>query len=216
MKIIDASSTFITEINTDEVMLRLGIIAGLCYRGMMYNDNDLENATRIISNCVKNHHESVLEHYSVSISFNTSRDITHELVRHRLASFTQESTRYCNYSGDKFGNEIRVIDIWNYIKDLKNAEDIHSAWMLSCKEAEDKYFELISLGTPVQIARDVLPHSLATTIIVTANLREWRHILKLRTASSAHPAIRDLMIPVLKKFKNELPVIFSDIELPNK
>lgn len=213
MKIINAESIFMTDISTDKIMLKLGDIAGVCYKGYTNPGTNIETACRIVGNCVKNHHDSILEHVSVSVKFITSRDVSHELVRHRLASFTQESTRYCNYSKDKFNNEIRVIDIEKYINidDPIKRNEIYNSWRKSMEDAERAYFNMINNGAPAQIARDVLPNSLATTIVVTTNLREWRHILKLRTDKNAHPAIQEIMVPVLDHFKIKLPIIFSDI-----
>jgi len=212
MKIINASAEFMTDINPDEVMLKLGDIAGICYKGYTNPGTDLETAYRIVENCVKNHHDSILEHVSVTIKFITSRDITHELVRHRLASFTQESTRYCNYSKDKFDNEIKVIDIKSLNPDMIT-DEAYDRWKSSCETAEKKYMSLLELGVSAQLARDVLPNSLATTIVVTANLREWKHILKLRCDKVAHPGIQQIMVPVLLRFQKLLPAIFNDIEI---
>ncbi len=216
MKIINASSKFLTEFDTNDAMLKLGKIASVCYKGSKYEETELDKAKRIVGNCIKNHHDSILEHFAVSVEFVTSRDISHELVRHRMASFTQESTRYCNYTNsEKFGGDISVIDISKYIQDCNDAANVYMKWKEACEACEKAYMSMISCGVPAQIARDVLPHSLATTIIVTANLREWRHILKLRTDTVAHPGIQEIMVPVLETFQEKLPIIFGDIEISN-
>jgi len=134
---------------------------------------------------------------------------SHEIVRHRIASYAQESTRYCNYSKDKFGSEITVIKplFWQ-----ENSPQ-YQAWRIGCVEAEIAYFELLSLGATAQEARSVLPNSLKTEIVVTMNLRELRHFFRLRTANAAHPQMREVSIPLLNKLKTLIPVIFDDIEV---
>ncbi len=161
---------------------------------------------RMIVHEVKHH--SVIEHYSLSVRFVINRGVSHELVRHRLCAFSQESTRYCNYSKDKFGEEIIVIRpcFW------RSSEPRFFAWEQECLNAERGYFKLLSYGATPQEARSVLPNSLKTEVVATANLREWRHILTLRTGKAAHPQIREVMIPLLAELKERIPVIFDDIE----
>jgi thymidylate synthase (FAD) len=157
-------------------------------------------------------HASVIEHACATVRFVCDRGVTHELVRHRLASFSQESTRYCNYSGDKFGNEITVIatPFW------ENTDARYHQWYKACKDAEDAYLALLSSGASPQEARSVLPNSLKTEIVMTANLREWRHVFTLRAAKEAHPQMRQLMRPLLAEFKLWMPELFDDIhpEIP--
>lgn len=151
-------------------------------------------------------HESVLEHAVVSWDFVCDRGISHELVRHRLASYSQESTRYCNYSGDKFGNEISVIQP----PGLTGSDYI--AWERGCLAGEYWYLNLIANKVAPQIARSVLPTCLKTEIGMTCNFTEWRHVLKLRAVNPrAHPQIREIMMPVLEWFRREYPVIVEDI-----
>ena len=156
---------------------------------------------------VDNQHLSVIEHASISVKLVTSRGVTHELVRHRMASFSQESTRYCNYSKEKFSNEITVID-----KRPSFARDAdRKTWQGAMEDAERHYMSLVRNGVSPQVARGVLPIDLKTEIIVTANLREWRHIIELRTSSAAHPDIRALMIDLLAAFKRLIPAVFDDL-----
>ncbi|MCQ2741589.1 MAG: FAD-dependent thymidylate synthase, partial [Alphaproteobacteria bacterium] len=136
------------------------------------------------------------------------RGVSHEIVRHRMASYCQESTRYCNYSKDKFGNEITVIEPLFFVP----TSDKYNHWRLACEEAEKFYFRLISEGATPQEARNVLPNSLKTEVVMTANLREWRHFLKLRTSSAAHPQIREVTYNLLAQFKTAIPVVFDDIK----
>jgi len=156
---------------------------------------------------VTRHHESVLEHISLSVRFVTDNGILRELTRHRIASFSVESTRYCNYSGDKFGNEISVV----CPSAIEPYSVERSAWHDACEYAEKYYFKLLKLGAKPEIARSVLPLCTATTIVMTANLREWRHVLSLRCAPAAHPDMRALMKPLLAEFYRKLPEVFSDL-----
>lgn len=149
-------------------------------------------------------HESVLEHVGASVLFVVDRGVSHELVRHRLASFTQESTRYCNYN--KTGEVV-------FIKPPFWVEDstAYRQWRNACAHAEATYLNLVQMGAKPQEARSVLPNSLKTEIQVTANLREWRLIFKLRTAPDAHPQMREVMVPLLAEFRTLYPVVFDDI-----
>ena len=163
---------------------------------------------------IKNvNHASVLEHSSMSVHFITDRGILAELTRHRMASFSVESTRYCNYSKEKYGQEIAVIDprgaFWNTGSLADSMK--YDLWEVSMRTAEREYFALLSIGATAQEARDVLPNSLKTEIRMTANIREWRHIFTLRCAKAAHPQMRELMIPLLEECKTRWSVLFDDI-----
>lgn len=135
--------------------------------------------------------------------------MTHEIVRHRLASYCQESTRYCNYSNEQFGAEITVIEPLY----LKPATFCYNLWRDAMQNAEDTYFALLNEGLTPQEARAVLPNSLKTEIIMTANLREWRHFCKLRASVAAHPQMREVAGMLLEMLKANYPVFFEDIEV---
>ena len=152
-------------------------------------------------------HHSVIEHVSMSVRFVIDRGVSHELVRHRLCAFSQESTRYCNYSKDKFGEEITVVEPLFWMPGGSK----YATWRAACCWAESAYFDLLKNGATPQQARSVLPNSLKTEIVVTANLREWRHILTLRAGKAAHPQMREVMVPLLAELKGRIPVIFDDI-----
>jgi thymidylate synthase (FAD) len=156
-------------------------------------------------------HEAMIEHYSFSVKFIVDRGVSHEMVRHRLCAVAQESTRYCNYSKDKFDNGVTFI-LPYFWKDTVNDVLLLNRWKDSIRSAENIYLELIKAGSSPQEARSVLPNSLKTEIVITANLREWRHILKLRTASQAHPQMREVMCPLLDELKIKVPVVFDDIK----
>ena len=165
------------------------------------------------------HHEAMIEHSTLSVMFTVDRGVSHEMVRHRIASFAQESTRYVNYSKDKFGNEINVIDLKPGIElDRKMAgmsaeviDEVLKEWEQAMLDAEKHYMRMIELGATAQIARSVLPNSTKTNIMITANYREWRNYFRLRTASDAHPQIREVSVPLLKELKERIPVIFDDV-----
>lgn len=160
------------------------------------------------------HHDSVLEHGSITVKITCDRGVSHELVRHRIASYSQESTRYCNYSKDKFGGEITVIDLaTGFSYDLSNPTDYrkYQIWRKAMCNAEQSYFEMLNAGATAQEARSVLPNSLKTVIVVTTNPREWRHIFKMRTSKSAHPQFREIAVPLLEEFKLKWPAIFGDL-----
>lgn len=151
-------------------------------------------------------HESVLEHGIVTVRFVCDRGVSHELVRHRLASFSQESTRYCNYAKSKFGTEITVVEPQTGLSPTA----LH-LWTLSMEQTELKYLEMVEAGCSAQQARSVLPNSLKTEVVVSANPREWRHIFTTRTHRDAHPDMVASMRPVLKEFRARWPVLFNDV-----
>lgn len=165
-----------------------------------------KRAAKFTAMLIKRGHEAMIEHAVATFRFVCDRGVTHELVRHRLCAFGQESTRYCNYGKDKFGNEIAVIrppgltnEQWDRRKDVYQA-------------IQDAYMRELSEGIKPQIARGLLPISVKTEIVTTANFREWRHILRLRTAQPAHPQIRIAMKQVYDVFAKKWPVIVEDIE----
>jgi len=203
MKIIEPSYEILKLPNNPLQLLELA--ARTCYK----SEDRMGPGTDIImiQKILDNQHESVIEHTSMTVKFICDRGVSHELVRHRLASFSQESTRYCNYTKGKFGNEITVIRPCFWLGNIVQ----YFEWYKICESCEKGYFHLIQLGAKPQEARSVLPNSLKTEIIMTANLREWRHIFRLRTSRAAHPQMRQLMIPLLAECKTKIPVIFNDI-----
>ena len=148
-------------------------------------------------------HESVVEHAVASIRIVCDRGVSHEIVRHRLASYSQESTRYCNYSKDKFGNEITVIEP----PDLTDGQ--RTMWVVGVMGAESAYFSMIENGSTPQIARSILPNCLKTELVMTANFREWRHFIHLRTSSAAHPQMRQIAEMVKTTLAHECPFVFA-------
>ena len=164
-----------------------------------------------IKRLIKRKHWSVLEHASISLHFICDRGVTHELVRHRLASYSQESTRYCNYSKGKFGNEITVIEpcFWE-----ENSPE-YQMWKKACEFSETMYMDLLNEGATPQQARSVLPNSLKTEIVVTMNVREWRHFLEMRLvgiAGAPHPQMVELAKLAYDILVDHYPLFFEDIK----
>ncbi len=223
MKLLNAGYEILTPISAGGIAELQAIekIARVCYKSEDKITEDGESAKKMVKNLIDRGHEAMLEHSQLSVLFTVDRGVTHELVRHRIASFAQESTRYCNYSKDKFGNEISFIDIKNGMDldsacDSLSAEDlnlIYFTWMDAIEYAEKAYITLIKHGAPPQIARSVLPNSTKSNITITANYREWRNFFKLRAEAHAHPQMREVTYPLLMELKGLIPIIFDDIEL---
>jgi thymidylate synthase (FAD) len=202
MQVINQSYQILTKIDNNLIMSLIELAGRTAYKS---EDKITESSSKLfIEKILKLGHESVIEHYNLTIKFITDRGITHEIVRHRLVSYTQESTRYCNYS--KKGITFIKPVFWN-IDSFQ-----YNQWEAFMGDCEVVYNTLIENYSTPQEARSVLPNSLKTEIICTANIREWRHILKLRTSSSAHPQMRALMLPLLKELKEKLPTLFEDIK----
>lgn len=165
------------------------------------------SAEKFIRAIIKRGHESVIEHGAITVRFVCDRGVTHEMVRHRLASYTQESTRYCRYDKDQFGNELTFIEPYFFGKNW----EVDAAWKKAMQDAEDAYMIMLRLGMTPEAARSVLPNSIKTEIVMTANPREWRHFLKLRGDKAAHPDIRYLARSLCKQLQEKYPVLFDDI-----
>ena len=202
MKIVNQSWNFIDEIDGQEILKKLERIGRVSYKSEDKITED--SAAKFVKMLINSGHESVIEHVSLTAYIITDRGVSHELVRHRIASFTQESTRYCNYSKGKFGSELTVI-----MPPLQPVE--LSEWKITILAIEASYKRLIDEGVSPQIARSVLPNSLKTELYMTMNLREWRHFFKLRTSPKAHPQMRELALGMLNNLKHMVPVIFEDI-----
>lgn len=244
MKVINASYEILKP-NMESRIARNGIYQDIetagrtCYKSE--SNITPESAAKFVKRVVENCHEAMLEHASMTVRFIVDRGVSHELVRHRVASFAQESTRYCNYSQDKFGNEITVIEpcffkdvpedakkvIENYFNqpvagivrlgcfDDKRALQYYH-WYQACLQTETAYLQMLDWGATPQEARAVLPNSLKTEVIMTANMREWRHFFKLRAAGETgkpHPQMLEVAVPLLKECQEALPELFGDIKI---
>lgn len=208
MKIIKPSFEILTPINRQEILKHLETVARTCYKSE--DKITEESAPKMVKALIRSQHTAMIEHFSISVKMVVDRGVSHEIVRHRVASYAQESTRYCNYSQGKFGSEITVIEPLFF--DKNSIE--YAIWKDSCLQAEKAYNELIQMGRTPQEARSVLPNSLKTEIVVTMNLREWIHFFNLRavgTTGDPHPQMKEIAVMVLEKFSNELPEIFGDI-----
>ena len=216
MKIIEQSYEILDDLNGDEILKKLELIGRVCYKSE--GNITCDSAERFIKNIIKNGHESVLEHVSISVRVICDRGVSHEIVRHRIAAYSQESTRYCNYSKDKFGKELTFIKpcFWDTVDENGNISGKLIVklivWKETMKRIEKNYFKLIELGATPEQARSILPNSLKTEIVMTMNLREWRHFFKLRTSNKAHIQMREVANMILKEFKDRIPVIFDDIK----
>jgi thymidylate synthase (FAD) len=216
MKIVKQSWGFEEPVDGEAILAKIERAGRTCYKSE--DKITPESARKFVAGCVKSGHHSVIEHHNITVRIVTDRGVTHEIVRHRLAAYSQESTRYCNYAGDKFGSEITVIlPVWFY--DLNNpAKEITSeklnafdVWEYAMRETESRYFKLLELGQSPQEARAVLPNSLKTEIVMTANIREFRHFFTLRASPKSHPQMVALAADMLAGFRAAVPVLFDDI-----
>lgn len=208
MIIVDAGYEILDNLNGEDILRKIERIARVCYKS---EDKISEGtAEKLVRSLIKSGHEAMLEHYSFSVKFICDRGVSHELVRHRLASFAQESTRYCNYGRS---GEVSFIRPLFFLKDTPEFDD----WCDAMMSAENHYLTMIENGKPPQEARSVLPNSLKTEIVITANLREWRHFFKLRAVGvtgAPHPQMREITVPLLRELRERVPVIFEDLVLP--
>lgn len=205
MKIVEPSVEFMQSVDGQAILKHLEACGRVCYKSEDKTTED--SAEKFVRAIVRRGHEAVIEHVSVTVKFICDRGVSHEIVRHRVASYCQESTRYCNYSKEGFGKEITVIKP----SFLEEGTCAYNDWLYGCTCAEDAYFGMLYAGCTPQEARSVLPNSLKTEVVMTANLREWRHFLKLRCSKAAHPQIRELALALLALFHCNIPVLFDDL-----
>lgn len=206
MKIVDSNTTILTPIAKD-ILCNIEIAGRTCYKSE--DKITADSAGKFCADIIKRGHESVLEHEKITVKIICDRGISHEIVRHRICSFSQESTRYINYTKENKGGECSFINIEKHFRNIKSV----AIWLNHMKASEQAYKDLIDLGEQPQIARSVLPTSLKTEIVITANIREWRLIFKQRTAMAAHPQMREVIEPLLDSLKSQIPVLFDDINL---
>ena len=205
MNIIEARYEILDELDGKAILEKIERIARVCYKS---EDNIKDgSAEAMVKNLIARKHEAMLEHFGFSVLFTVDRGVSHELVRHRLASFAQESTRYCNYGKD--GGVTFIKPLY-----LKEGGYDYCAWERTCETCANIYTSMLQQGLTPQEARAVLPNSLKTEIVVTANLREWRHILALRavgTTGKPHPQMAEVMRPLLDELKARIPIVFDDL-----
>lgn len=208
MRVINAGYEIISDLNGSEILKHIERCARVCYKS---EDRITDgSAEKMVAALIRSGHEAMLEHYSFTVKFICDRGIANELVRHRIASFAQESSRYCCYAKDKFGKELTFINPCFWEPDSDN----YARWFHEMDEAEKTYLAMIEDGATPEQARDILPTSIKTEIVMTANLREFRHFFKLRaegTTGKPHPQMLEITIPFLKELKQKIPVVFDDI-----
>jgi thymidylate synthase (FAD) len=205
MKIVSPSFEILLMPDSETVLKSIELAGRTCYKSEDRIDKD--SATEFVQKIVASGHHSVIEHINITVRFICDRGVSHELVRHRLASYSQESTRYANYSQEKFGREITVIKplFW------EETSREYAEWLSAMKQAEASYMKLIDMGATPEQARSVLPNSLKTEIVMTCNIREWRHVLTLRCSPKAHPQMREVMLALLSELAGKVPIFFKDI-----
>lgn len=218
MKLIKPSYKILTKVNGEAMLKRIEAAGRTCYKSE--DKITMDSAKKFVASIIKSGHESVIEHEGISVRIICDRGVTHEIVRHRLASYSQESTRYCNYSKDKHDNQLTFIipkwldveeGIYTYQHNIGRGK-AKEFWLDTMIDIETAYIKLLEIGGwKPQQARSVLPNSLKTEIVMTCNVREWRHFFKLRTAGAAHPQMREIACPMLDEFKQLIPVLFDDI-----
>jgi thymidylate synthase (FAD) len=205
MQIINPSHEILFLPSAQEALELIERAGRTCYKSEHKISDD--SAAAFIQRIVQSGHESVIEHSVCTVRIICDRGVSHELVRHRLAAYSQESTRYANYSQERFGQEITVIKpcFWP-----EGSREYH-LWYKAMEQAEKTYMELLQMGASPQKARSVLPNSLKTEVVMTCNFREWRHVLRLRCSQAAHPQIREVMFNLLADLKQRIPVLFDDL-----
>lgn len=205
MKIIEPK-IWVEEYDPVKIMKNLERACRTCYRseGLITDDS----YKKLLKNCINRGHESILEHEKITVRMVCDIGVYKDLTRHRFGSFSIESTRYCNYGKDKFDNEIKFIKPCN----IEEGTDEYTEWQWCLSQIEESYMKMTELKCTPDQMRMILPHSTAAEVTMTANIREWRHILNLRTKKMTHPSIRQILIPLLLKFKYTMPELFDEIE----
>lgn len=210
MKLINSSYEILTDIDGDKVLKDIENVARTCYKS---HDHTKEgSAAKLVDTLIKSGHHAMLEFFDITVRFTCDRGVSHEIVRHRVASYAQESTRYCNYSKDKFGNELTFIEpYWLTEALLDDTDNARERLVFCLQHIEEIYMSLLNKGLQPQAARAILPNCLKTELNVKMNLREWRHFFNLRCSKAAHPDLRKLALPLLAEFKAKLPIVFDDL-----
>lgn len=208
VKIIEPSVEIINDIDSDRILKHIESCGRTCYQSYENESEDTSSAKKMIAMLIKSGHESVLEHISITVKMRGDVGFYKDITRHRAGTaFSIESTRFCNYSKGKFGNELTVIKPCN----MDEKFGIYHTWLNTMKVIEQQYMQMAELGAKPDQLRMILPHSTAAEVSMTANIRAWRHIFKMRCAKAAHPSVRQMMLMVLNKFHNSIEVLFDDI-----
>ena len=204
MRLVDPV-IYVEDYDGVKIMKRIERACRMCYRS---EGNITEDSYKsLLKNCISRGHESVLEHEKVSVRIRADIGTYKDLTRHRFASFSVESTRYCNYGKNKFDNEIKIIKPCH----IEEGTELYDMWKEALEDMEKHYLAMSKAGAIPDQLRMILPHSTAAEYSMTANIREWKHILSLRCSNHTHPSIRQVLIPLLLKFKEDMPEIFGDV-----
>lgn len=207
VKIIEPNVEILSNINGNEILKHLELCARNCYKSESNITEDTTSAIKMINKLIELDHTAMLEHFNITIKLLCDVGTYKDLTRHRHCSFAIESTRYCNYSKGKFGNEISVIKPCN----MDENSGIYHTWLKAMNDMERAYMQMAEIGATPDQLRMILPHSTAASVILTANIREFRHIFNLRCAKAAHPSVRQIMLMTLNEFHNKIPVLFDDL-----
>jgi thymidylate synthase (FAD) len=209
VRIVEPSFSFESEVDRDRILRHIERAGRTCYK----SEGKIGEGTAaaFVKSLVKRGHESVLEHVSLTVRVVCDRGVSHEIVRHRIASYSQESTRYCNYADDKFGGSVSFIRPFFWNDGTPGSKEKMRIWTEAMQASEDAYLALLEKGANAQEARSVLPNSLRTELVMTMDLREWRHFFKLRCSPASHPQMRELAVPMLAEFRRLLPEVFDDL-----
>lgn len=200
MKVIKPSIEILSKESYEDMLELIELAGRTCYKS---EDNITDDSAEgFIKSLMNKNHKSVLEHAKVTVRVICDRGVSHEIVRHRMASYSQESTRYCNYSKSKFGNEITVIKPCF----LEENTEKYDLWLKTCENCEKSYFEMLEMGMTPQEARSILPNSLKTEIVMSMNISSWRNFFELRNASAAQPQMREVAKMIFDEFKKRYPV----------
>lgn len=232
MKLIKPYTEVLTQIDGVKILKDIERVARTCYKSEDKISEDDSSARELVRKLIARGHEAMIEFGDITVKFVCDRGVSHEIVRHRVASYAQESTRYCDYTNDKFDGQVTfIMPPWvnlmspgeypkydsSYMNTGAYTEMDSTAderiWAGAMYQAEFAYKSLCnsSMGWSPQQARSVLPNSLKTEINVKMNIREWRHFFRMRCSNAAHPQMIELTRPLLKEFQSKIPVLFDDI-----
>ena len=207
VKIIEPSVEIVSEINSDKMLKQIEKCARNCYKSENNITEDTTSAVKMIGKLIEMGHTAMIEFADVIVNLHCDVGVYKDLTRHRHCSFAIESTRYCNYSKGKFGNEISVIKPCN----MDENSGIYHTWLKAMNDMERAYMQMAEIGATPDQLRMIFPHSTAASVMMKANIREWRHIFNLRCAKAAHPSVRQIMLMTLNEFHNKIPVLFDDL-----
>lgn len=205
VRIVEPSYEVWTPLDGDYILKFIEKCARNCYK----SEGAIEqgSAQRMVRKLIDLGHTAMLEHYNITVKITCDLGVYKDITRHRHVSYAIESTRYCNYYKDKFGSELTIVRPFH----IEPESEMYNAWYKGVCEIEKQYMEMCKLGAKADQARMLLPHSVKADVVMTANIREWRHIFNLRTAPAAHPSVQQIMKQVLAEFRKNIPVLFDDV-----